>query len=326
MTAPVFDPAIFGGDPESPPMPMVIRWDDLDPAGYSTTLTSLARWLQWFRSTYRIPATVFPPCWFTHPGIREDLGHLWSGWLVTRHPDAGVGMIGLDWDSRREQAISRLREATAITGCTGTQHREEPPIPTPPDARLWDQHVTQEVRARSQEELRVNAIHAVNERLQNAELRHDLAAKALADLSDNPETLTDKDKASVAAELHRLAGEAPGVSAKAARDAIRTVADIQQTGDRETTLAAARHTLATSIAAEVLNGTESRPTGLDASQVWRDALEALLPAGLAANRAAAVAATRSEAVNRRVAAQTRHPGIAHLLAGGDTPDWEGNPG
>ena len=326
MTAPAFDVAAFGGDPDVPPVPMVVSWDDLDPAGYATTLHALSRWLAWFRITYRIPATVFPPCWFTHPGLREDLGHLWTGWLVTGHPDAGVGMIGLDWDSRREQAISRLCEATAITGCTGTQHREEPPTPTANDIRLWDQHVTQEVRARSREALHNNANQAVTERLQHAELRHDLAAKALADLSDNPEAATDKDKASVAAELHRLASEAPGESATAARDAIRTVADIQQTSDRETALAAARHTLATSIATEVIDGVESRPIGLDASQVWRDALEALLPAGLAANRAAAVAAARTEAVNRRVAVQARHPGLEDLLAGSETPDWERRPG
>ena len=52
----------------------------------------------------------------------------------------------------------------------------------------------------------------------------------------------------------------------------------------------------------------------------------LLPAGLAANRAAAVAAARSEAVNRRVAVQARHPGLEDLLAGSETPDWERRPG
>ncbi len=186
MTAPVFDMAAFGGAAEAPPVPMVICWDDLDPAGYSTTLDALSRWLQWFRSTYRVPATVFPPCWYTHPGIREDLGHLWTGWLITRHPDAGVGMIGLDWDSRREQAVSRLREATAITGCTGTQHRDEQPMPTEPDPRPFGQHVAHEFRARLREALRHSAIEAATDRLQRAELRHDLAAEALAAVADKP--------------------------------------------------------------------------------------------------------------------------------------------
>ena len=99
-SAPAFDPAVFGGDPQTPPVPMVICWDELDPAGYARTLRDLADWIDWFRRTYRVPATVIPPCWFTHPGLREDLGHLWTGWLLTRHPDAGVGMTGLDWDGR----------------------------------------------------------------------------------------------------------------------------------------------------------------------------------------------------------------------------------
>ena len=62
MTAPAFDVAAFGGDPQAPPVPMVICWDDLDPSAYSDTVDGLSRWLVWLRRTYRIPATVFPPC------------------------------------------------------------------------------------------------------------------------------------------------------------------------------------------------------------------------------------------------------------------------
>jgi len=38
MTAPVFDAAVFGRDPQTPPVPMVISWEELDPAGYARTL------------------------------------------------------------------------------------------------------------------------------------------------------------------------------------------------------------------------------------------------------------------------------------------------
>lgn len=75
-TAPAFDPAVFGGDPQTPTVSMVICWYELDPAGYARTLRDLADWIDWFRRTYRVPATVIPPCWLTHPGLREDLGHL----------------------------------------------------------------------------------------------------------------------------------------------------------------------------------------------------------------------------------------------------------
>ena len=144
-------PAVFGGDPDVPPVPMVICWDELDPTTYASTLEELSRWLVWFRRVYRVPSTVFPPCWFTHPGIREELGHLWTGWLVTRHPDAGVGMIGLDWDSRREQAITRLRETTAISGCTGTRHQAEQRVTADHDEDLWVDHLNSETNYRSRE-------------------------------------------------------------------------------------------------------------------------------------------------------------------------------
>ena len=58
----MFDPAVFGGDPQTPPVPMVICWDELDPAGYARTLRDLADWLDWLRRTYRLPYTVIPPC------------------------------------------------------------------------------------------------------------------------------------------------------------------------------------------------------------------------------------------------------------------------
>ena len=135
-----FDPAGYQLD-DIPPIPMVIRWNELDPAGYEHTLTALADWITWLQTTYRIPATVIPPCWYAHPGHVEDLGHLWTGWLLTRHPDAGVGMIGLDWDSRRDQTIPRLREATATTGCTTTRHHPDTPHPPVADHEMWLAHL-----------------------------------------------------------------------------------------------------------------------------------------------------------------------------------------
>ena len=188
--APAFDPAVFGGDPQTPPVPMVICWDELDPAGYARTLRDLADWLDWLRGTYRLPYTVIPPCWFSHPGLREDLGHLWTGWLLTRHPDAGVGMTGLDWDARREQTIARLREATAITGCTGTRHTDEPAMPDTDVSVLWNHHLANDAVRRLQLETRRTTIDVVTEHLQAAELRHDLAPGLLTEIAANPAAAT----------------------------------------------------------------------------------------------------------------------------------------
>ena len=40
---------------------MVIRWNELDPAGYEHTLTALADWITWLQTTYRIPAPSSHP-------------------------------------------------------------------------------------------------------------------------------------------------------------------------------------------------------------------------------------------------------------------------
>jgi hypothetical protein len=67
VTPPIFDPATFGGQPSTPPVPMVVCWDDLPADAYTSTL---ADWIGWLRGTYRIPATVIPPCWFSQPRRR----------------------------------------------------------------------------------------------------------------------------------------------------------------------------------------------------------------------------------------------------------------
>ncbi len=121
------------GDPatgEIPEQPMVIAWEALDPDAYTTTVRALAAWVHWLVETYRPPTQIIPPCWYAHPGILEDLGHLWTGWLITRHPLSGVGMTGLDWDTRRDTTFTRLREAVATTGCDNRHHNPPTGPPT----------------------------------------------------------------------------------------------------------------------------------------------------------------------------------------------------
>jgi len=294
---------------------MVVCWDDLPADAYTHTLADLADWIGWLRATYRIPATVIPPCWFTHPALREDIGHLWTGWLLTRHPDAGVGMIGLDWDQRREAAINRLREATAITGCTATRHQAEPepPTATPPAAQqLWQDHLDQQTRQRIRAAALQAAADVVTDILQAAELRHDLAPAILADTAENPAHATDQDRAQVAQRLHELAADAVERAAQSAVDAARTVLDAQQHTACETVVAEARDELADLFARTALAGETGSPT-TDISEAWLSSLEQLLPAAIAADRAAAAASARATAVDQRVSARRRHPDIGDLL-------------
>lgn len=315
MTQSAFDPATFGGQPSTPPVPMVVCWDDLPPDEYAHQLAELADWLGWFRATYRIPGTVLPPCWFTHPGLREDIGHLWTGWLLTRHPDAGVGMIGLDWDQRRDAAIARLREATAITGCTGSRHQAEPdPVAAIPASveQLWRNHLDDQTMRRVRAVARQAAVDQVVDILQAAELRHDLAPAILADTTNDPAHATDDDRAQVAQRLQQLAADAVDRAAQSAVDAVRTILDAQQHIAREGAVTQARDELAQRFASG--DPTDQASPGSDeVAQQWLDALEKLLPAPIAADRAAAAAAARTAAVDQRAAARRRHTDIGNLL-------------
>ena len=314
MSQPAFDPTMFGGQPGTPPVPTVVCWDDLDPTTYTHQLTELADWISWLRVTYRIPATVIPPCWFTHPGLREDIGHLWTGWLLTRHPDAGVGMIGLDWDQRRDAAISRLREATAITGCTATRHQAEPePSPAIPVSaeQLWRDHLDTQTRERVHAVARQAAVDQAVEILQAAELRHELAPAVLAEVADDPAHAGDDDRAQVAERLQQLAKDALERAAQSALDAARTVLDAQQHTAHEGLVAHARDDLAHRFATAT-HADQAPPASDELAQRWLDALEKLLPAAIAADRAAAAANARTAAVDQR-AARRRRSDIDDLL-------------
>ncbi len=314
MTQPAFDPATFGGQPNTPPVPMVVCWDDLPPDDYTHRLAELAGWIGWLRSTYRIPTAVIPPCWFTHPGLREDIGHLWIGWLLTRHPDAGVGMIGLDWDQRRDAAIGRLREATAITGCTATRHQPEPgPAAIPASAeQLWQDHLDSQTGDRVRAVAHQAAVDQVIDILQSAELRHDLAPAILADILTDSAHATADDRAQVAEHLQQFAVDAVDRAARAAADAARTVLDAQQHVLREGAVALSRDDIAHLLSSAAL-ADQSPSTPDDLCQRWLDALETLLPASIAADRAVAAATARNAAVDHRAAARRRHPDIGGLL-------------
>ncbi len=179
---PPFDPTMFGGNEDVPPQPATVAWEALNANDYRTTLEALGQWLQWLVPTYRVPPSVIPPCWFLHPGLIEELGHLWTGWQVTRHPESGVGMIGLDWDNHRERSTARLRELVGTAGCNGTSHSAKPDPKLNRDKPLWQEHLAREIEQRTNAFIRAGATVAVTELLQNAESRED---QEHSDLSDD---------------------------------------------------------------------------------------------------------------------------------------------
>jgi len=186
-TQPTPDPQPTRRDPaDQPERPGTIPWELLGASDYRTALTDLGSWLAWLVPTYRIAPSVIPPCWFLHPGLIEELGHLWTGWRVTRHPDYGVGMAGLDWDGHREHVAGRLRELVASAGCNGTNHSVKPGPALNRDDKLWEAALKDEMACRTARCADQAGRAAAQEVLLTAEKRNESALCVLVEVATDP--------------------------------------------------------------------------------------------------------------------------------------------
>lgn len=168
-----------------------IPWEALGASDYRTAVSDLGLWLAWLVPTYRIPPSVIPPCWFLHPGLIEELGHLWTGWRITRHPESGVGMVGLEWDGHRERATARLRELVATAGCNGTNHSPKQGPLLNRDDQLWEAHFQAEKNIRTTRSTQRAIIAAAGEVLRRAEQRNELALNILSTIATDPNHPTE---------------------------------------------------------------------------------------------------------------------------------------
>jgi len=80
-------------------------------------------------------------------------------------------------------------------------------------------------------------MQVILEHLGQLELRHDLAARILPETVEHPETATQQDQAEVAQRLHDASANPHCIVERILDSAIRTVADMQLTADREEHLA-----------------------------------------------------------------------------------------
>ena len=299
-----FDHAPFSGtDDEVPEQPMVIAWEELDTTTYSATLARMAAWVDWLAEVYRPPTQVLPPCWYAHPAILEDLGHLWTGWLITRHPLSGVGMIGLDWDSRREHTFQRLRDVVAASGCTNRVHNRIDRRPSLTPADDLRQHLAARTAALERTETQQARAARAGAILTGVELRQDAAAAVLRDHAADPALATAAERDEAAQVLRALADQAPGRAATSAK----AQANNDERDPREARLAQLREHLVAAIA-------EARaPRDVaEIGRAWAAALEELVPAADAIARAVAAAAARKKA-GRGLAGDTRHLDARRIL-------------
>ncbi|MET3808879.1 hypothetical protein ABIB25_005909 [Nakamurella sp. UYEF19] len=287
--------------------PGTIPWELLGASDYRNELTDLGTWLEWLVPTYRIPPSVIPPCWFLHPGLIEELGHLWTGWRVTRHADSGVGMVGLDWDGHRERATSRLRELVATAGCNGTNHSPKPGPALNRDEELWETHLKTDAESRKRKSTERAIRSSAEEVLVKAEQRDELAVDILADVATDPAHPTAAEIDQGAMALEKSSWVAAAEAQRRGRDTRTHIGNAASESLLTTALVTARDEVLTRIAA----GCD--PAELEAAiRRWQAAATSAVPTDDALRRAAATNVGRSTAANHLASARFRHD-VATML-------------
>ena len=151
----------------------------------------------------------------------------------------------------------------------------------------------------------------ITEQLQALELRHDLAPGLLAETAADPAAATTEEPGGRRDPTPGIAEHAATTTAQIAADAARTVTDQHDLADRETRLATARRRLAETTATKPAGAMDTALAG--ARQEWLTAVESLVPATIAADRAAAAAITRATGIERQATKTPRHPNVESLL-------------
>ncbi len=298
---------------EDVPLPTVVAWEDLTASEYAGTLRELESWVHWLCETYVLDAAAVPNCWYAHPDIREELGHLWAGWLMTRHPQAGVGAVGLGWDRNREATLVRCRTMTSAAGCSPTQgHRDRMARQWPVDHRtLLADHLQTQRRVRDSAGITGAAEAVATAVLMGAELRLDIAAQALDDVADDPARPSAVERERASELLRRTAAKAVTDAGTRADEARVSRTNALNTTTAELSLAEARRVLAARLAVRCTNagGDEFQGTDAALSTEWQHCLEQFTSAADAVDAAVAqVASSQSGA-----AILARHTAAAALL-------------
>ncbi len=312
--SPPVDSSGVRGHNQKPEQPGTIPWELLGASDYRTALEDLGSWLAWLVPAYRIPPSVIAPCWFLHSGVIEELGHLWTGWRVTRHPESGMGVVGLEWDNHRDRVIGRLRELVATAGCNGTNHSSKPGPLLNRDDEIWEANLQTETNVRTIRSTERAILSAAREVLLKAEQRNELALDILGDIAADPSHPT-------AAEISRSTIALENSTRMAAVEAQRRSQETRTYLDNATygaplaiELAAARGDLLASIAAGC-----APEDFVAASRRWMAATTRAAPPGEALHRAAAANSGKAAAGNHLPSDKFRDDGIADLL----TPRREG---
>ena len=161
----------------------------------------------------------------------------------------------------------------------------------------------------------------VTDRLQTVELRHELAPRILAEIAKDPAEATESEIEQVISRILDETSSAATTTKQFADDAVRAVREQLEHVAREAKVAESRLAIAQKVAGKAAWETTDLSGATDPIIEWLKAIEELLPARVAADRAAAAASARSASVDRRISARRRHPDIADLLNPPTAEGW-----
>ncbi len=116
-----YDNTPFGLPPTDPP---IVCWRHLDTPAIENELECLDEWVTWIADRYGLDHKVIPPCWSRHGAVIEELSALRTFWESCYQDEAGPSE---PLASHRDLtlAVRRLRDWTALLGCSRTIHRPE---------------------------------------------------------------------------------------------------------------------------------------------------------------------------------------------------------
>lgn len=276
------------------PLPVVVPWETLDADTYQHELTLLCDWAAWLIDLYEIGQDTIPDCWPLHPAMREELGHLRTAWLLTRHPNTRVGAIGVEWDRHRDITLARIRPITERLGCSSSAGHREPSFTRrwTPNPNQLAAHLDTERAWRDSSGITLARQQAARRVLQDAELRAD-AADAITARHSNPDI--------AATELTNQTRAAAANAADAGAADAHTTAETIRSDRHLTQLATAREA-----AIAALETADYNARG----EQWAAALETAAPA----TEAIADAITRrTRRANTTTGTASRFPDIDNLL-------------
>ena len=133
-----------------------LYWPGIPAADIEAELGDLYAWVEGLLERFEhLDHKVIPPCWWLHSGHVEALAALHDA-ECSAYTDASPGSAGTSWHRDFQLIESRLREWTALYGCTAKEHKAKAIVKVSdaaPGTPEWQTHIASERQTRERREL-----------------------------------------------------------------------------------------------------------------------------------------------------------------------------